>query len=152
MRSFPFTFTHIDTVVTRRTTPVDACRRFTPYEGAELPECFTYAGAATPVHAVHDRGCDLFRRDDERRKPARKIERAALMAGMSNPFIRLKQAGVHHASAEPRGKPRDDTGNRFAFGARSKGERHAMFQDGLRQGTHVVERRSEATVDQRACA
>src|SRR4051812_37083994 len=78
----PFLLAHIEMIVTRRSPPVDALRRFAGNEAAILPETFARAGAPSPVKAVDDIGGDA---PCLKHKPRQRCgERSAFAIGTSD--------------------------------------------------------------------
>ena len=100
MGRLPLALAHIDPVVSSRAAPVDPRGGFAPDEGAELPEGLAHASALAPMHAMHRRRRDLFGRDQQGRQAARKIQRAALVAGLGRSFAGVQKAGVHHGVSQ----------------------------------------------------
>ena len=71
VRRFPFLFAHIQMIVARRATPIDAGSGFAGYEAAVLPEIFSGPGAAPSVQTVEHRRRDLPRFQDQSRHSGR---------------------------------------------------------------------------------
>ena len=71
MCGLPFLFTHIEMIVTRRTTPIDARSGLAGNEAAVLPEILARPGAAAAVQTVDDRGRHAPRFQDQARHAGR---------------------------------------------------------------------------------
>src|SRR5690348_7549313 len=79
-------------------------------------------------------------------------ERAAPVACPTAAFSISLSFGSAMRLSDARLKPPDDVGNGLAFRAGRKGKRHAVFENWFGEFEHVVHRRREAAVEQRAGA
>ena len=152
LRRFPFGFADIEPLRLGALAPIDARGRVAGLVLAELPEGLALADPAAAVHPLRDGHGDPLGGDQKRRQngggllgPIAQSGERRVGAGSAT----TTPASIGPSSPERRRNLLDDPSHGDPFGAAGKADRHAVAQHRRRQRQNIVDRRTEAAVDQR---